>query len=173
MIRYSVWLYLLILGMLSVVVSQDEPLTSDISYEVLTDVLEIADKPQTLIISINCNSDGPVQYLALDLQGIPSVMSLVSATLNNKPLWLIQSKGAEQTLPNILSWHFEKENSRLVLYPGSWAAGYLLDIEIQVSIDKLNEIRTEESETVRMETQLPSGKFSAISSGRGNKIIFQ
>ena len=172
MLSKRVWICLFIINLFSVAVAQDKPLTSAITYEVLTDVLTV-DEPQILEISITCNAAGPVKYIALNLPGVSSVMSLIAAKLNNEPLWLIQADGRRESLPNIIPWNFEKDSARLVLYPGAWEVGYRLDLEIQVNIEKVDEIQAEEAKIVRMETEIPSGIFSGSPSGRGSHIIFQ
>ena len=143
--------------------------TSDVQIDVKTEFLEKTKQPQQLSVQINKNSFETPGYFSIALDNIESVLTLLSAQRNNEDLWLLNSTSASSN-EKVITWNFDKENSRLNIYPYNWNSTYVLDLNIQVNFKNISSIENETSTIVVLTAELGGSLFEALPSGEGNNI---
>jgi hypothetical protein len=143
--------------------------TSDIQINVKTESLEKSIQPQQLLCEINKNNQETPLSLSIGIENVDSDLTLVSAKINNTDLWLINSTVAA-TNDKVIAWNFDKENSRLLIYPYSWNSPYVLDLDIQVNLKNISSIETNSTTSITLTSELRSGLVDALPAGRGNEI---
>lgn len=170
MIKKSPIKFIAFLLFSTVLFAQEENLvTSEINFEVVSESLQITKKPQTVSVRITCGSGEFVQFFNLRFAETDAVWSLISARLNGDSLWLIQSNSAPSQ-NKVLSWETEKGKSQLILYPAAWQSDYVLDLEIQINLEKTSDIVKDTDDTILLGANLPSGSYECSPAGRGNII---
>ena len=143
--------------------------TSDIQINVNTESLEKSIQPQELLVEINKNIQVTPGFMSIGIENIESGLTLVSAKLNNEDLWLINST-ASSTNEKVVAWNYDKENSRLVIYPYSWNSPYILDLNIQVNLKNISSIEDNTSTSIVLTSEISGRLFDALPTGRGNEI---
>jgi len=143
--------------------------TSEIQINVKTESLEKTIQPQELSVEINKNNQETPGFLSIGFDDIESSLTLVSAKLNNVDLWLINTT-TSATNEKVVAWNFDKENSRLVIYPYSWNSPYILDLNIQVNLKNISSVKSNTSTAIILTTELRGSLFDALPTGRGNEI---
>jgi len=148
------------------------PVNNNITIEILSPNLQISNEPQFLQTKILVQSAQPLQYLDLKLVQTEATWSVVSANLNGKPIWLVQSDTTVNN-PDVLGWSFNKDDFTLRLQPAAWVMPYTLELEMQINLTNLKNMETITLDEVRALVQLPGGLYSCASSGRGVQINLQ
>ena len=143
--------------------------TSEIQINVKTESLERTIQSQQLSLEINKNNLEKPGYLSIAIEDIETALTLVSAKLNNEDLWLINSRTSSSN-EKVIAWNFDKENSRLEIYPYNWNSPYILDLNIQVNLKNISSIESNTSTTISLNTELGGSLFEALPTGRGNII---
>ncbi len=151
---------------------QENLVTSAIKFEVVSESLQITEKPQTVSVKITCGSGDFGKFFNLRIAKTDAVWSLISARLNGDSLWLIQSNSAPSQ-NEVLSWETEKSKSQLILYPAAWQSAYVLDLEIQINLEQSSNIVKDTDEMILLGANLPSGSYECSPAGRGNRISFK
>jgi len=167
--KFFVVFFILLLSFQFLKAQNSNRKTSEIQINVKTEALEKTLQPQELSCEINKNNQETPGYLSIGIENIDSDLTLVSAKLRDEDLWLINST-VSSTNENVVAWNFDKENSRLVIYPYRWNSPYVLDLNIQVNVKNIPLIENISIATVSLIIELSGGLFEALPSGQGNEI---
>lgn len=143
--------------------------TSEIQINVKTESIEKSIQPQELSLEINKNNQETPGFLSIEIENIESVLTLVSVKRNNEDLWLLNSSTASSN-EKVIAWEFDKENSRIIVYPYNWNSPYTLDLNIQVNLKNISSIENNISTSIVLTTEMSGGLFDALPTGRGNEI---
>ena len=151
---------------------QNKPTTSDISIEVITETIQITNKPQIILIRITCSSITDLQYLSMKYTNSSANWSLISALLNGESLWLLQSDSASDN-DKVLAWNSNKNESNFLLYPSDWQTIFTLDLEIQINLMNISSLTIDSQDQIILDAIYNCITYECITSGRGNTIIFK
>jgi len=151
---------------------QVKPITTDIALEVITESLKLSQEPQELILKISCQSAHEIQTLGLKFDSVQTKWSVVSATCNDQPLWLIKS-GMRVNQDNILAWEFFAEDSKLSLFTPPWQVPYVIQLELQVNLKNVDENLKDYVDNLILEAIIAGESFQCGTIGRGNRILFE
>lgn len=143
--------------------------TAEIQISVKTEFLEKKIQSQQLLVEINKNNNDTTGYFGIEIKNTESTLTLVSAKRNNEDLWLLNSKSSVAN-ENVLAWNFDKNNSKLILYPYNWNSPYLLDLNIQVNLKNISTIESNSSPEIILTAEVEGKLFEANPTGQGNKI---
>ena len=143
--------------------------TSNIQINVKTEFLEKTKLSQQLSLEIDKNTLDIPEFLSITFDNIESVLTLISAKRNNEDLWLLNSSSASSN-EKVINWNYDKENSRLFLYPYNWNSTYVLDLNIQVNFRNVSGLENVNSTNIVLNTELNGNILEALPTGRGNNI---
>ena len=160
------------LSLISLCVQDNLPTYSAVQYEVRADSLLKTNEPQDLIISISASSSGGLAAFELKIYDLKVLWTLVSAKLNDEPIWLINtdSKSDKQ---NVLAWKYESEENLLRLYPSDWQSGYNLELMVRLSILQPGSLANNDSKSIALEADLGGQRYQCSPSGSGNDMTFK
>ncbi len=145
---------------------------TDISYEVSADSLIRNNSPQDLNLSITCESGEDIDAYVLILAGTEALWTVVSAELNDQPLWLIMDEGkAERN--DILAWQYDQVEKVLRFYPPPGSNNYDLNMVLQINLLRSNSIQKKSVREVALEAQSAGGLSRCSTIDAGNRIAFK
>ena len=167
MYRITIFFLILLIGSLP---GQDiKPVTTDIRHEVLDELIDVDQEQQILNIQVTSLISSGVQYFAIGFKNFPARWSLISASLNGEILWLVKANvhpGNEK----VLAWDYSPDSKQIRVYPHSWPAAYVLDLQMQLNFEDSFDTRENSDDIVLLEAELSGGAYLATPTGRGNKI---
>ncbi len=145
------------------------PKNSDIKIEVKTDTLQITANPQIISIEITKEAVENPHSFRIKFNKIESFWTLINASLNGEKLWLIQANSSA-TNEKVLAWNYDKNESKLILFPFRWSTPYYLEIDVQINMKNISSLKKETAAKVNLLAELPEGLFEAMPVGDGNVI---
>jgi hypothetical protein len=162
-----------ITGFILQVDAQDSlPQRSDIIYEVSADTLQRNNSPQDITLSINNGATENIDTFILSLRDTEVLWTVVSAQMNQQPLWLIMKEGAAER-NDILAWQYDREEKMLRLYPPAVGVSYDLDLVLKLNLLRSNQIKKLSGREVLLVTE-SGGELSRCSlEGSGNQVTFR
>lgn len=158
---------------LGIVQAQDNlPLNSDVEYEVRADSLLKSNQSQNLQVTIACNSSGGLDFYEIKVYDLKVFWTLVSATLNDQPVWLVNSNSRSDN-NKVLAWYYNAEQNLLRLYPSEWNGTYRLDLTITASILQPAKLSTISSKLISLQAELGGQKYECVPVGSGGEMTFK
>lgn len=148
------------------------PVNNDVTIEIISPNLQISNEPQLLQAKILVQTAQPLQYLDLKFDYTEANWSVIAASLNGNPIWLVQSDTTVNN-PEVLGWMFNKENFTLRLFAVTWRVPYTLELELQINLTNLKSMENLILDQVQTRVQLPDNLYSCAASGRGVQVNFQ
>ena len=148
------------------------PVNSAMQYEVQADSLLKSNQPQNLQIIISCNSSAGLNFYEIKINGLKVLWTLVSAKLNEQPVWLVNSNTRTDN-NKVLAWYYDSEQSLLRLYPAEWEATYVLDLTVSASILQPAKLSKSDSKLVSLEADLGGQKFTCVTTESGGEMTFK
>jgi hypothetical protein len=148
------------------------PERSDILFEISGDSLLRNNNPQDLNLSITCSSAEQVEAYILKLDEVEVLWTIVSAELNDSPLWLIMNESKSER-SDILAWYYDQEDKSLSFYPPQASTNYNLNIMLRINLLKSSRIQKKMGKKISLETQTARGLERCSTNGTGNMITFR
>ena len=145
---------------------------SDILFALSGDSLLRNNNPQDLNLSITCSSVEQIEAYILKLDEVDVLWTIVSAELNDQPLWLIMSESKSER-SDILAWYYNQEEKSLRFFPPEIGTNYNLNIMLRINLLKANRIQKRMSKQISLETQTARGLERCSTSSTGNMITFR
>jgi len=167
----------LILIIVSVIIFQagaqnSVPQRSDISYNVLADSLLRNNGPQDLKISITCGASEDIATYILRLNDTQVLWTVVSAEMNEQPLWLIMDENRADR-DNILAWQYDREEGVLRVSPPPGMVNYNLNMTLRINLLRSNIIQKKSEKEVVLLAQSTGGLSRCATRDSGNKVSFK
>jgi hypothetical protein len=170
MYRISVFLLMLLISSLC---GQDiKPVTTEIRYEVLDELIDVDQEEQALNIQVTSLTLTGIKYLSIGFEKIPARWSLISAELNGEKLWLVKAD-IHPGNDKVLAWDYSPGSNQIRLFPHTWQAPYVLDLQMQLNFESRVDSQETSDERVLVEAELSGTAFLATPTGRGDKINFR
>ena len=150
---------------------EDLPVTPDVEVEVLTTELDRSTKPQTVQALITVRS-ADLTSLNLNFADLHSSVTPVAVTRGNENLWLINSDEANAN-NKVLAWQYITSEKTTQLLPGKWNTPYTLILELQVSFERMRELKKLSELTFILLAEINGTTFIASPIGRGQNITLK
>jgi hypothetical protein len=160
------------LSLISLHAQDSLPTYSAVQYEVQADSLFRSNEPQELIISISSRSSQGLEAYELKINDLKVLWTLVSATLNNEAIWLVNADSKSDN-QNVLSWNYDPEQSLLRLYPQDWQSEYELEVTVRLSILEPGLVKKSDAKSVALEADFGGTKFQCSPRGSGGDMTFK
>lgn len=172
--RTKILLFFMMIGLFfqSVISQQVTEPTTDVLIEVKNETLEITVAPQNLSLELTKSSLEYPQSFSLSFENSESIFTLVNAELNEEKLWLLQSSSSANN-EKVLTWNFDKDESKLTLYPYNWSSPYVLKLDVQVNLKKTHNLKKDNNEKINLIMELNDRLLEATPNGRGNQFTFK
>jgi len=148
------------------------PLYSAVQYEVQADSLFRSNEPQDLIVSISSSSSQGLESYELKIYDLKVLWTLVSATFNNEPIWLVKADSKSDN-EKVLSWNYDREQSLLRLYPPDWQSGYELEVTVRLSILEPGLVKKTDAKNLSLEAEFGGTKYQCSPRGSGSDMTFK
>ncbi len=158
--------------LISLYAQDNLPTYSAVQYEVQADSLLKTNEPQDLLISITCNASGGLDTYELKIYDLKVLWTIVSATLNNEPIWLVNTD-SKSDKENVLAWKYDSQLHVLRLYPFEWQSGYELELMIRLSILQPGLVAKSDSKSIVLEADLGGRKYQCSPRGSGSDMTFK
>ena len=110
--------------------------------------------------------------LSIRLEKIDAVLNLLAAKANNEPLWLIRTDSVVNR-ENVIAWDYDRTTANLILYPANIKNPFVLDLEIQINLNKPESIDTNLEYILKSDAVLERGIFECSQGSRRNSISFK
>jgi hypothetical protein len=166
--------FILVIGLslVSLFAQDNLPVYSAVQYEVRADSLVKTNQPQEVTISISCSSPGDLKYYELKIYDLKVLWTLVSATLNDQPIWLVNA-GSKSENEKVLAWHYDSEQNLLRLFPMGWQSGYRLKVTVRASILQPALLEKTDGRVVILEAEVGGQKYQCSTTGSGGDMTFK
>jgi hypothetical protein len=151
-----------------VLAQEDLPVTQDVQIEVLTTELEKSTKPQTVQIVLTVGS-GNTSSMNLYFESVISSITPVAVSRGTENLWLINADEAN-TNSKVLAWQYLATEKQTQVLPGDWSLPYTLTFELQISFERMRELKELDELIFTLSTEIGGKIFIASASGRGTII---
>ena len=171
-VRFLITFLILMIYPFLLIAQDTKPTTSALTFEVLSTSLQMSKEPQNIRIIISCNGSQDIESLTLKMTQIKALWSVVSAKLNNQPLWLIKSENMSNK-DDVLAWNLSAQDSELILFPNEWSTPYVMELEIQLNLNDPKISQKEASTNITMEASMAGESYHCSPTGRGNQLSVQ
>jgi len=148
------------------------PARTDIVYEISADSLSLNNVPQDLNLSITCGSSDVINAYILRLDETAVLWTIVSAELNNQPLWLIMNENNSER-SDILAWQYDPLEKVLRFYPPKISTNYDIKIALRICLLQAGHIQKKSSKEVALEALTTNGIARCTTKGPGNRVVFK
>jgi hypothetical protein len=148
------------------------PARTDIVYEISADSLSLNNVPQDLNLSITCGSPDLINAYILRLDETAVLWTLVSAELDNQPLWLIMNDNNSER-SDILAWQYDPLEKVLRFYPPKIGIHYDLKMALKICLLQPGPIQKKSSKEVALEALTTNGITRCATKGSGNRVVFK
>jgi len=161
--------FIIVFFLLFLVSNMSAQSSSDLTFEVLNDSLELTNKSQEISIQITNQMLRTPQSYSIAFENIECNWMLIDVKLNGEKLWLIKANTLA-TNEKVIAWNFDKRNSKLILYPYSWNSPYVLELIVQVNIKNSSSDKNKSSAEITLNAELGDVTIEAMPTGRGKNI---